>query len=100
MLALKLSKLIVPEYVYWNKPAELECRYVLENDEKLYRVQWYKDNDEFYRYNHKADPRQFTYPIDQINVDVSRFYSLISFSGVLLPLTSPFIWNTINMFDI
>ena len=85
VLALKLTKLIVPEYVHWNKPAELECRYVLENGEKLYRVQWYKDNDEFYRYDQKSEPRQFTYPIDQINVDVSIFYSR-SFSSSATPL--------------
>lgn len=70
-VALKLIKIIVPEYVYLNKPVELECRYVLENDEKLYRVQWYKDNEEFYRFDQKSNPRQFTYPIDEIKVDVS-----------------------------
>lgn len=66
---IKLTKLIVPEYVYVNKPVELECQYVLQNNEKLYTVQWYKDNDEFYRFE-KSGPRH-AYQIDDIKVDVS-----------------------------
>lgn len=67
---IRLTKLVVPEFVYWNRPAKLECQYDLQDDEKLYTVQWYKDNDEFYRFE-KSGPRQVTYPIDEIQVDVS-----------------------------
>lgn len=68
--ALRLIKVVVPEYIYLNKPASLECQYDLEND-KLYTVQWYKDNDEFYRYVPKYFPPHISYRIDDIKVDVS-----------------------------
>ncbi|XP_065213523.1 cell adhesion molecule 2-like [Planococcus citri] len=69
--ALRLIKVVVPEYIYVNKPASLECQYDLEND-KLYTVQWYKDNDEFYRYVPKYVPPHISYRIDDIKVDISN----------------------------
>ncbi|XKL69502.1 hypothetical protein PGB90_007271 [Kerria lacca] len=70
---LELKKIVVPEYVFWKEHAELECRYNLQKNEKLYRVQWYKDNDEFYRFDQKSVPRQFSYPnVDSIKVNLSQ----------------------------
>lgn len=91
--ALRLIKVVVPEYIFLNKPASLECQYDLEND-KLYTVQWYKDNDEFYRFVPKYVPPHISYRIDDIKVDVSiyremeRFYvvfsSLFPFASFIL----------------
>jgi hypothetical protein len=51
--------------------ALLQCQYELEND-RLYSVTWYKDDEEFYRYVPRANPMQHSYPLEGIKVDVSR----------------------------
>lgn len=43
------------------------------NEEALYSVKWYRDNEEFYRYTPKESPPQQTYNVDGINVAVSSF---------------------------
>lgn len=43
-----------------------------EEDEKLYSVKWYKDNEEFYRYVPRANPPQRIYSnVEGVRVDVS-----------------------------
>lgn len=42
-----------------------------DEEEKLYSVKWYKDNEEFYRYVPKANPPQQSYRVEGIRVDVS-----------------------------
>lgn len=41
------------------------------SDETLYSVKWYKDNEEFYRFIPKANPRQQSYKVEGVRVDVS-----------------------------
>lgn len=43
----------------------------IDEEEALYSVKWYKDNEEFYRYVPKAKPPQHSYRVDGIKVDVS-----------------------------
>lgn len=42
-----------------------------EQEETLYSVKWYKDEEEFYRYVPRATPPQNSYNFDGIKVDVS-----------------------------
>lgn len=42
-----------------------------EEEETLYSVKWYKDNEEFYRYVPKSNPPQQSYRVEGIRVDVS-----------------------------
>ena len=46
-----------------------------DNDEEtLYSVKWYKDEEEFYRYVPRANPPQHSYTFDGIRVDVSEIF--------------------------
>ncbi|XP_055300436.1 uncharacterized protein LOC129567495 [Sitodiplosis mosellana] len=40
-----------------------------DEEETLYAVKWYKDNEEFYRYVPKANPPQQSYRVDGVRVD-------------------------------
>lgn len=41
-----------------------------EKREAIYSVKWYKDNEEFYRFVPKATPKQHSYKVDGIKIDV------------------------------
>lgn len=60
----------VPPYRIRGQVAILECDYELDND-GLYSVKWYRDNEEFYRYMPKFDPPKHAYKLDGVKVDVS-----------------------------
>ncbi|XP_020287759.1 cell adhesion molecule 2-like [Pseudomyrmex gracilis] len=55
--ALKLLHIKVPPYTLRGKDATLECRYDVEAD-NLYGVTWYKDNEQFYKYEDKGNPKK------------------------------------------
>lgn len=98
MVALRLTKVVVPAYELYGGSALLECQYELNNGdnndpnakpankhhyafdsneqaddhgEKLYSVKWYKDNEEFYRYVPQSTPPQHSYKVEGVRVDVS-----------------------------
>ncbi|XP_044734920.1 uncharacterized protein LOC123297355 [Chrysoperla carnea] len=58
----------VPQYKLRGEIAFLQCDYDLDED-KLYSVKWYKDDEELYRYMPRADPPQHSYTIDATRVD-------------------------------
>ncbi|XP_043282309.1 uncharacterized protein [Venturia canescens] len=66
--ALKIRRLIVPTFTYSSKKAHLECRYDLESD-TLYSVTWYKDNEEFYKYEPKARQNQISHPVEGVKLN-------------------------------
>lgn len=71
----------VPQYRVRGEDAVLKCHYDLEND-SLYAVKWYKENEEFYRFVQRAHPQITSYRVEGIKIDVSpalevRHYSLI-----------------------
>jgi hypothetical protein len=70
VLSLKLLRVVIPPYILHGEVALLQCQYELEND-RLYSVKWYKDNEEFYRFMPNATPRKHSYLLEGIRVDVS-----------------------------
>lgn len=92
VISLRLTRLVIPTYKFRGENAILECDFDLnakreaekevektnynfddqtEEEESLYSVKWYKDNEEFYRFVPKANPPQNSYKVDGIKVDVS-----------------------------
>ncbi|XP_035777185.1 uncharacterized protein LOC118458615 [Anopheles albimanus] len=98
MLGLKLRTVRIPTYKFRSESALLECQYELngqrkdhgsketvfrrhhgypsdhinesvEEEEKLYSIKWYKDNEEFYRYVPSAAQPIKSYKIEGIRVD-------------------------------
>uniref|UniRef100_A0A182X2V0 Ig-like domain-containing protein n=1 Tax=Anopheles quadriannulatus TaxID=34691 RepID=A0A182X2V0_ANOQN len=97
-LGLKLKTVRIPPYKFRGESALLECHYELngqrkghsslesgnrrhhgyqndylgeryEEEEKLYSIKWYKDNEEFYRYVPSASQPIKSYKIEGIRVD-------------------------------
>ncbi|XP_058825795.1 uncharacterized protein LOC131685832 [Topomyia yanbarensis] len=83
-LALRLTTVRIPTYKFRGESALLECQYELSEqqlqtdqevateDERLYSIKWYKDNEEFYRYVPSANHPIKTYKIDGIRVDPNQ----------------------------
>lgn len=72
-LLLRIIRVSVPPYRIRGQVAILECDYELDND-GLYSVKWYRDNEEFYRYMPKFDPPKHAYKLDGVKVDVSILF--------------------------
>ncbi|KAG7209914.1 hypothetical protein KM043_011508 [Ampulex compressa] len=66
--ALRLLRKIVPPYPLRGEDALLECSYDLELN-KLYSITWYKDNEEFYRYQPRGEPNKHSHRIEGVKVD-------------------------------
>ena len=62
-LSISLDVVVIPELRNRGQNASLLCRYNLEEDEKLFSLKWYKDDEEFYRYSPPADAE----PVDFSN---------------------------------
>jgi hypothetical protein len=69
---LRNVSVIVPVAVSPGDTVTLECSYVLEGDEELYTVKWYKGRQEFFRYVPKELPHTRVFPLPGVNVDVSQ----------------------------
>ncbi|XP_026328542.1 uncharacterized protein LOC113236608 [Hyposmocoma kahamanoa] len=70
-LLLRIVRVSVPPYRIRGQVAILECDYELDND-GLYSVKWYRDNEEFYRYMPKFDPPKHAYKLDGVKVDLQK----------------------------
>ncbi|CAB0043474.1 unnamed protein product [Trichogramma brassicae] len=68
--SLKNLKIIVPERVRVGDSALLTCSYDLE-DAQLYAIKWYFEDEEFYRFVPKKQPPHDTFPVRNIQVNVS-----------------------------
>ncbi|XP_023339970.1 uncharacterized protein LOC111710153 [Eurytemora carolleeae] len=55
------------KYVEVGDDLSLACDYTLEGD-TLYSIKWYRDNDEFFRYQQDKNSTSI-YPLDGLNVD-------------------------------
>jgi len=77
-LAIKISRVEVPQYPVVGNQANLVCSYELEKgfkqgqEERLYSVKWYKDGNEFYRYVPKDKPPSQVFNVAWITVDQNR----------------------------
>ncbi|XP_034240325.1 cell adhesion molecule 2-like [Thrips palmi] len=62
----------VPPFKQRGEDAVLHCQYDMESPE-LYSVQWYKDNEEFFRYKPRSDPQKHPFKdIAGVKVDNPR----------------------------
>nr|XP_018897727.1 PREDICTED: cell adhesion molecule 2-like [Bemisia tabaci]XP_018897728.1 PREDICTED: cell adhesion molecule 2-like [Bemisia tabaci] len=66
---LKDIRVEVPQYRVRGEDAVLKCHYDLEND-SLYAVKWYKENEEFYRFVQRAHPQITSYRVEGIKIDL------------------------------
>ncbi|CAB0009283.1 unnamed protein product [Nesidiocoris tenuis] len=58
----------VPRYRLRGELAILQCLFNLDNG-SVYSVKWYKDNEEFFRYVPRSDPKIQWYKLDGVKVD-------------------------------
>ncbi|KAK3915186.1 Cell adhesion molecule 2 [Frankliniella fusca] len=65
---LRLLHVSVPPVLLRGETASLQCEYELGGD-RLYSVQWYKDDDEIYRYVPRAAMQKHSYQVDGVYVD-------------------------------
>ncbi|KAE8747796.1 hypothetical protein FOCC_FOCC005408 [Frankliniella occidentalis] len=68
---LRLLHVSVPPVLLRGETASLQCEYELGGD-RLYSVQWYKDDDEIYRFVPRAGMQKHSYLVDGVHVDQSR----------------------------
>lgn len=64
-------KIRVPEAIRIGDTVTLACDYDLEGV-GLYSIRWYHYDEEFYRYVPKESPPSMVFPMDHLNVDVSK----------------------------
>ncbi|CAG0891697.1 unnamed protein product [Darwinula stevensoni] len=62
----------VPTHLIKGENAELICDYILERGVDLYSVKWYKDEEEFFRYEPWANPSTKNFPREGVKVDLSK----------------------------
>ncbi|KAJ8721616.1 hypothetical protein PYW07_002391 [Mythimna separata] len=69
--SLRLVELWVPTHGREGGKAFLSCNYVLQED-SLYAISWYKDEQEFYHYEPTHEPNTYNFHVDGVNVDTLR----------------------------
>ncbi|XP_021966238.1 uncharacterized protein LOC110861439 [Folsomia candida] len=70
--SLRLTSVVIPEYVILGKGGILECGFELGlEDSGLYALKWYKDNDEFFRFKPSDQPHITVFPLKGVTVNVS-----------------------------
>ncbi|XP_023326817.1 uncharacterized protein LOC111700198 [Eurytemora carolleeae] len=69
---LNINTIHVPKFTQVGESTSLKCDYDLEDD-KLYSIKWYKDNQEFYRYVPKDIPpsQRFQVPGSDVRLELS-----------------------------
>ncbi|CAH1112362.1 unnamed protein product [Psylliodes chrysocephalus] len=60
----------IPEKVVEGNDVEFTCQYDLEDD-ILFAIKWYRGQSEFFRYTKHERPQIKTFPLKNINVDIS-----------------------------
>ena len=75
-LGIRLDSISVPPYEVVGDEVTLKCDFELEDD-KLYSVTWYRDNDAFYQYVPSSRPRIVTFTQPGIQVDVRIYFYLL-----------------------
>lgn len=92
--AMKVS-VSIPELVKLNDPFWLNCTHSMLTSEQdtsqtkasddIYSIKWYKDDEEFYRYLPKAEPKVSTYETNGIQLDVS--YCCVPLKRLIISFT-------------
>ena len=67
---MRLKNVTIRSFGALGSMAQLFCDFSLESD-KLLVLKWYKDEQEFFRYNPTTDPRIVIFNTTGINVHVS-----------------------------
>ncbi|XP_053211497.1 uncharacterized protein LOC128395120 [Panonychus citri] len=70
--SVNITEFKVPEIVNHGSDAELSCKYNLTRGEVLYTIKWYKEENEFYRYEPKEKRQVLYFPVPGINIDRER----------------------------
>ena len=76
--SLRISDVKVPTYAFTGDTVKLQCNYEEAENDKLYSLNWWKDNDQFYTF--VPGQKVSLYDVKGIIVDVSinkYFYKLL-----------------------
>ncbi|OXA46351.1 Contactin-4 [Folsomia candida] len=71
-LGLKLENVTVPKYGSLHGWVKLYCDFVMDADEPLLVLKWYKDGHEFFRYSPNIQPNILDFPTAGVHVNVSQ----------------------------
>ncbi|KAK8775879.1 hypothetical protein V5799_030777 [Amblyomma americanum] len=75
--ALRMVEVNVPSWPTRGSTVKLECLYDLEND-PLYSVKWYKDQQEFFRFLPRDRPAKRVFKVKGLTVNVSATSAISS----------------------
>lgn len=68
----EIRALVVPGLVRVGENVTLTCDFrMLGEDQKLYTVNWWRDNDQFFTFSQEKHNNRSSYDFDGITVDVS-----------------------------
>ncbi|XP_047509400.1 uncharacterized protein LOC125052537 [Pieris napi] len=68
LLCLRNAHMVIPDAVERGKPAVIKCIFELENED-LYQVKWYRNEEEFCRYSPRDVPPLKVFSVRGIEVD-------------------------------
>ena len=71
--SVEITEMIVPKLVKVGEDVELTCNYKVRGSNlKLYTVNWWRGNTQFFTYKDYKTPPMSAFPFDGIEVDVSK----------------------------
>lgn len=86
-----ITNFVVPKTAFEGHSVYLICDYSLPRGQKLYNLKWYKEEQEFWRYEPQAKPKFKALPVNGVNLEVRC--QIFFFSEGLLGL---FLFPAIN----
>ncbi|XP_035705574.1 uncharacterized protein LOC110846895 [Folsomia candida] len=73
-VGIRLENVTVPSVAIIGQSVGLECQYRLEDD-KLYSLKWYKNDQEFFRYSPNSRPNIVTFQTHGVQVDNQELHN-------------------------
>lgn len=68
---IRITEVFLPKHIVRGGGVTLSCCYDPEDDD-VYVIKWYKDNQEFYHFQPSSKPQQITYQVPGLRVNLDR----------------------------